>query len=123
MIQAQVVVPMVNPAQIRPYASALLLKYTGNDPDSAVSVLARQLRTLKARERHGRAVTIIASGLTVQEPPTELGHPTQQEPGIESDGFISEVRQPPNWATADAPFTQTTLDLTIILRRRLSGPG
>ncbi len=119
MVTAQTGVAVVNPTQIRPYASAILLEHTGNDPESAVSGIVRQLKILKSRERHGRTVTIIASGLTLGEQLTELADPAQQEPGIEADGFISEVRQPPNWATVDSQLTQITLDLTVVLRRRL----
>lgn len=110
--------PLVNPDQIRPYASAVLMEYTGKDPESAVSRLVSQLKILKTRERQGRSVTIIASGLTLADPQAGLAEPTQQEPGIQTDGFICEVRQPPNWATADSPFIQISLDLTVVLRHR-----
>jgi hypothetical protein len=117
MVTAQAIVPAVNVNQIRPYASAVLLEYTGNDAGSAVSAIVRQLKTLKTRERAGRSVTIVASGLSLPDPLAAAADAVQERE-IETDGFICEVRQPPNWAAPDAPFTEITFDLAVVLRRR-----
>ncbi len=116
MVTPQAIIPAVNVDQIRPYASAVLLEYTGDDANSAVSGIIRQLKALKTRERTGRQVTVVASGLSLPDPAATTAD-ALQEREIETDGFICEVRQPPNWASPDTPFTEITFDLAVVLRR------
>ena len=114
--------PLVRPEQIRPYASAVILEYTGPNPEKSIEVLIKRLQQLKTRSRFGRGFEIIASGLSMP-PDFSLGQRNDDSDpnatlSLDVDGFICRVTAPPSWARADSLFIETSLDLVVALGRR-----
>jgi hypothetical protein len=105
--------------EIHPYVSLTILEHLGSDPRRDFATLTAKLLQLKSRERSGRRVVIIRSGVKQALDGTFWN---SEDPDLDIDGFISQVTALPGWAKQGAPFQETSLDLAICLRRRRIGP-
>ncbi len=111
-------VPRINLDQIRPYASALVLRHTGPDDSGSLDRLMAALKQLKMRDRGQRTTQIVASGTSriigVSDERSTI--PSDADAGIGLDGFVSRVTEPPSWAMEESPFLETSFDLVIAIR-------
>jgi hypothetical protein len=111
-------VPMIARDQIRPYASAVILEHVGADAVLDLTELMKKLKTIKTRNRSGRTVEVVASGISsaAQVSSKRVGALEDMEGDIEIDGFVCRVTESASWATTDSPFIESTLDLVIVFR-------
>lgn len=115
--------PVVILEQIRPFASVVILEHVGTESKGFLSQLVRELQKLKMRERAGRAVELIASGISdadliSTQSATSHDDDIDVNSPVELDGFVCQVTAPPSWAKSDTHFLEISLDLVIALRRR-----
>jgi hypothetical protein len=113
--------PVIDLEQIHPFASVVILEHTGPDATEMLSQLTAKLRQLKTRQRAGRSVELTASGTSDMERISTPSPGTLEDEdsiAVDVDGFVCQVTAPPSWAKPDTPFSETSLDLVVTLRRK-----
>jgi hypothetical protein len=112
---------ILDPTQLRPYASFAILRYEGPDLSKACVAAMAQLRKMGERESNARAAAVLASGLPGGWVEENFGTTVEssQEPSltIDCDAIAVRVTRTASWATKEAPFSVVSDELSYVVQR------
>ena len=104
-------VSAVHAANVRPFISCLVLKYTGTDLDRPVPLVKEFLKAVASRGRRNVTREIVADGLEGLTRGADARTPD------DLDAFVYARSQPPPWLKADAgSYIDTDYELVVMLR-------
>lgn len=117
------VTEVLNPSQLRPYASFAVLRYDGPDVSMGCTAAMVQLRRMAERQSRARTVEVLASGLpdgwveqNVLAAEVSVA-PARADLVVACDAIAVRVTKPASWAKADAPFNVVADELGYVVQR------
>lgn len=110
--------PLVDPGVLKPYASLMILRSTGQDHESAMSALCNHMIRASARARNGNTSVIVASGLGDVSGYLHLGERADEDGGLDDLwAFVYRRVRVPGWSVAESGYSDTEHELGVVIRR------
>src|ERR1022692_2369224 len=108
--------PLVNPSDLKPYASLMIVQSTGQDHTLAVRALCNHMVRASGKTRTGNNSVIVASGIGDV---SRYLRTDDDSPGDLDDmwAFIYRRVLVPGWSVIESRYSDTEHELGVVIRR------
>src|SRR5450755_5191391 len=108
--------PLVDPSDLKPYASLMIVQSTGQDHVLAMRTLCNHMALASGKTRSGNTSVIVASGIADVGPYLRTD---DDGPGDFDEiwAFIYQRVLVPGWSVIDSGYRDTGYELGVVMRR------